>query len=271
MASRDSASVIHTARAIACAYVGALVGGYLFEAARAVPAALAAHRWGPVLHPGRAAYGGLLGAIAAATLYLARRPPAAGAVLRSGGDRRRADVRAGAHRLLPGRLRLRAADGAAVGCAVSAGQLGRAGSRAARVRPARRAQPARAPDAALRGGAGAAGRRRRCRFVCGGIAAETGARSRRSWRSTPRDVSSIELVRGDQDRGTFLALSTAQWVSVAIFGGLFVWWRRRRQSVGDLSAVGTAFANRSAKNSALRACAGSIEKSGTGPGTRSLA
>ena len=55
LASRDSASVIHTARAIACAYVGALVGGYLFEAVRAMPAALVAHRWGPVLHPGRAA------------------------------------------------------------------------------------------------------------------------------------------------------------------------------------------------------------------------
>ncbi|MES1205853.1 MAG: hypothetical protein ABUS79_07940, partial [Pseudomonadota bacterium] len=70
IAARDGASVIHTARAIACAYVGALVGGYLFEAVRALPAALTLHRWGPVLHPGRAAYGGLLGAAAAASLYL---------------------------------------------------------------------------------------------------------------------------------------------------------------------------------------------------------
>ena len=34
LAARDRASQLHTARALACAYVGALAGGYLFEAAR---------------------------------------------------------------------------------------------------------------------------------------------------------------------------------------------------------------------------------------------
>ena len=68
----DRASVAHTARAIACAYVGALVGGYLFEAVRAIPAAVLACSWLPVLHPGRAAYGGLICAIGAAALYLRR-------------------------------------------------------------------------------------------------------------------------------------------------------------------------------------------------------
>jgi phosphatidylglycerol:prolipoprotein diacylglycerol transferase len=70
LAARDQASRLHTARAIACAYLGALAGGYVFEAARALPAAIASGSWRPVLHPGRAAYGGLLGAIVAAVLYL---------------------------------------------------------------------------------------------------------------------------------------------------------------------------------------------------------
>jgi prolipoprotein diacylglyceryltransferase len=270
LTSRESGSVIHTARAIACAYVGALVGGYLFEAARAVPAAFAAHRWGPVLHPGRAAYGGLLGAIAAATLYLrAVRQPLAPffdrvaigvgltfALVRTGCFLAGCDY--GLPTGLPWGVRfprgsLAALDHARRGfvphgaCSLPVhptqlyeAALGLLGATAAALclrRDLRRDGRAFATFLAIY----AAGR-----FV-------------------------IELVRGDQDRGTFLALSTAQWVSVAIFGGLFVWWRRRRQSVGDLSAVGTAFANRSAKNSALRACAGSIEKSGTGPGTRSLA
>jgi len=89
----------------------------------------------------------------------------------------------------------------------------------------------------------------------------------------------IELVRGDQDRGTFIGLSTAQWVSLAIVLALVAWvairLRAARRSVdqsdGAVSAVGTALANRSAKNSAGRPCAGSIEKSGTPAGARSLA
>ena len=72
LAARDGASRKHTAYAIAAAYVGALCGGYLFEALREVPAAVAAASWRPVLHPGRAAYGGLLFAIGAAALYLRR-------------------------------------------------------------------------------------------------------------------------------------------------------------------------------------------------------
>ena len=80
------------------------------------------------------------------------RAPAAGAVLRPGRDRRRAHVRARADRLLPGRVRLRPPHRACLGRSVSARQPGRARSGAARVRPARRAQPAGPPDPALRGG-----------------------------------------------------------------------------------------------------------------------
>jgi prolipoprotein diacylglyceryltransferase len=71
LAARDGASTTHTARAIVCAYVGALLGGYLFEALRALPAAAAARSLAPVVNAGRAAYGGLLCAIAAAAGYLA--------------------------------------------------------------------------------------------------------------------------------------------------------------------------------------------------------
>jgi prolipoprotein diacylglyceryltransferase len=71
LADRDGASRVHAARALAFAYVAALLGGYVFEAVRAVPAAVIAGSWRPILHAGRAAYGGLLGASLAATLYLA--------------------------------------------------------------------------------------------------------------------------------------------------------------------------------------------------------
>ena len=70
LAKRDGASVVHTARAIACAYVAALAGGYLFEAVPP-PAALAAGSWRPKLtHAGRAAYGGLIAAIFAAAVLI---------------------------------------------------------------------------------------------------------------------------------------------------------------------------------------------------------
>jgi len=268
-ASRDGAPVIHTARAIACAYVGALLGGYLFEAARSVPAAFAAHSWRPVLHPGRAAYGGLLGAMAAATIYLrAVRQPlppffdrvAVGvgltfALVRTGCFLAGCDY--GLPTGLPWGVRFPRGSLAALDH-VRRGFVPR-GARSLPVHPTQ------LYEAAV--------------GLLGALAA--GACLRRDQRRDGRAFATflaiyaagrfaIELVRGDRDRGTLLALSTAQWVSVAIGVGLVVWWRRRPQSVGDLSVVGTAFAKRSAKNSALRACTGSIENSGTGPGARSL-
>ena len=199
---------------------------------------------------------------------LARRTPAAGSLLRSGRDRRRADVRAGAHRLLPGGLRLRPADGAAVGRAVSAGQLGRAGPRAARVRSARRAQPAGAPDAALRGGAGPAGRRgRRCLL----------AARRSSWagvRDVPGDLRGGSLRDRARPRRPgsrdVSSLSTAQWVSVAIGSGpgrlVAAAPSVRRRLVGGRDGVGEP-CREVLGASVLR---GSIEKSGTAPGGASL-
>src|SRR5207248_402753 len=59
----------HTTRAILVAYLAALAGGYVFEALRMVPEAIARGSLAPMLHVGRAAYGGLLGALAAVWLY----------------------------------------------------------------------------------------------------------------------------------------------------------------------------------------------------------
>lgn len=72
IASRDGASAVHTRSAIACAYLGALAGGYLFESACAVPAAVASGSWHAVFHPGRSSYGGLLFAAGGAAVYLWR-------------------------------------------------------------------------------------------------------------------------------------------------------------------------------------------------------
>ena len=55
LAERDGAVVSTQARALALGYVAALLGGYVFEALRALPAALAEGSWMPILGAGRAA------------------------------------------------------------------------------------------------------------------------------------------------------------------------------------------------------------------------
>ena len=149
-----------------------------------VPAAMRAASWRPVLHPGRAAYGGLLFAIGSGRALPAPRARAAGAVLRPGGDRRRPHVRAGADRVLPGGLRLRPAHRARLGRSVSAREPGGARSCAAGVRPARRAEPAGSSDRALRGG-GRPARLPRSPPSRWRAAGATGAPSRRFSRPTP--------------------------------------------------------------------------------------
>jgi phosphatidylglycerol:prolipoprotein diacylglycerol transferase len=274
LAARDRASAAHTARAIAWAYAGAIAGGYLFEAVRAIPAAVAAHSFRPVLHPGRAAYGGLLCAIAAAAMYLRRvREPLAPffdrvaigagvtfALVRTGCFLAGCDY--GAPTALPWGVRFPRGSLAALD------HLRRGfvphGAASLPVHPTQLYEA----GLGLLGAAAAA------------LAIRRGRRDGRAFAAFLAVYAAgrfaIELLRGDRDRGAFLGLSTAQWVSLAIGAALVVWWRRARreraaQSAGALSAVGTARANRSAKNSAGRPCAGSIEKSGTPAGARSLA
>lgn len=62
----------HARAALACAYVGALAGGYLFESLLAIPAAVSSGSWRAVLHPGRASWGGLIFGAGGAALYLWR-------------------------------------------------------------------------------------------------------------------------------------------------------------------------------------------------------
>ncbi|MEO7327001.1 MAG: prolipoprotein diacylglyceryl transferase family protein [Minicystis sp.] len=70
LAEQDKAFLPFQARALALGYVAALFGGYVLEALRALPAALAQGSWMPILGAGRAAYGGLLFGLLAPLLYL---------------------------------------------------------------------------------------------------------------------------------------------------------------------------------------------------------
>ena len=213
--ARDGGSRVHAARAIACAYVGALVGGYLFEALREIPAALAFGGWHPITHAGRAAYGGLLFAIVAAAAYLklARLPlgPFFDSVsvgtgltftlVRTGCFLAGCDY--GVPTALPWGVRFPPGSLAAVDHA----RRGLVPFGAASLP----VHPTQLYEAAL----GA---------VAAGVAALVLRRSRR------RDGRAfaafllvyacgrflIELLRGDHDRGHALGLSTSQWVSLAI-------------------------------------------------------
>jgi prolipoprotein diacylglyceryltransferase len=228
LADREGASRAHTARAIACAYVGALAGGYLFEALRAVPAALDAGSWRPILHAGRAAYGGLLLAIAAAALYLrASRQPLAPfldfvavgtgltfTLVRTGCFLAGCDY--GLPTALPWGVRfppgsLAALDHARRGYV----PLGAASLPV---------HPTQLYEAAV--GLVAA--------ACAGVvlARRPGRRDGRAFAAFLIVYAcgrfAVELVRGDQDRGLALHLSTAQWVSLAVLAAMALLRARRR-------------------------------------------
>jgi phosphatidylglycerol:prolipoprotein diacylglycerol transferase len=226
LAARDGASRRHTAYAIASAYVGALCGGYLFEALRAVPAAVAAGSFRPILHPGRAAYGGLLFAIGSAALYLRR----AGQPLAPFFDRVAIGVG-----LTFALVR--------TGCFLAGCDYGLPTAHAWGVRfpPGSLA----ALDHARRGfvprGASSlpVHPTQLYEVAVGLLAALFSAipvlRGRRDGRAFATFLVTyavgrfaIELFRGDQDRGQVLGLSTAQWVSIAIVAALFAVWASRR-------------------------------------------
>jgi prolipoprotein diacylglyceryltransferase len=218
LAARDGASRIHTARAIAWAYVAALVGGYVFEALREVPAALIAGSWRPVTHAGRAAYGGLLAGIGAAALYLRTRREPLGPFF---------DRVAPSTGLVFALVR--------TGCFLAGCDYGRPTSTALGVR-----FPAGSLAAAdhLRRGWVAAGApslpvhptqlyEAALGLVAGGLACLPLARGKRDGSAFATFLGvyavgrfALELLRGDADRGGALGLSTAQWVSTALVLGL---------------------------------------------------
>ena len=214
LAARDGASRRHTAHAIACAYLAALLGGYLFEALRAVPAAARVWSWRPIMHAGRAAYGGLLFAVAAAALYLRRaRQP-----------------------LLPFFDRVAIGTGLTfalvrTGCFLAGCAYGlpTAGPWGVRFPPGSLAAVAHARHGFIPHGAprlpvhptelyevGVA-------LLAAALAAVPITRGRRDGRAFATFLATyatgrfaIEFLRGDPERGAALSLSTAQWVSVAI-------------------------------------------------------
>ena len=216
LAEHDRVSIHHTARAMACAYVGALAGGYVFESVRALPGALATGSWHTVLHPGRAAYGGLLAAIGAAAMYLAAtRQPVAGFFDRMaiGAGLSFVLVRTGCF---------------LAGCdyGLPTGQIWGVrfppGSLAAldharrgiipRGAPSLPVHPTQIYEAAIG-------------LLAAALAAFPIARGRRDGHAFAVFLGvyavgrfAIEFLRGDQDRGQAFGLSTAQWVSLAILG-----------------------------------------------------
>jgi prolipoprotein diacylglyceryltransferase len=228
LARRDGASRTHTARAIACAYLAALLGGYVFEALRALPAAWAAWSWRPVLHAGRAAYGGLLAAIAAASLYLAR----AGEPIAPFFDR--AAIGSGLTFAL-----------VRTGCFLAGCDYGRPtarpwgvrfprGSLAALDHVRRGFVPRGAPSLPVHptqlyeAGLG---------LVAAALASIPLARGRRDGLAFTVFLATyaagrfaIELLRGDDLRGHAFGLSTAQWVSIAMLCALAIGWTARTLS-----------------------------------------
>jgi prolipoprotein diacylglyceryltransferase len=72
-AAKDGAKVHLQARALVVAYLAALLGGYLFEWIRAIPTAIALRSLDPITFAGRAAYGGLIFGTIAPMLYLHRK------------------------------------------------------------------------------------------------------------------------------------------------------------------------------------------------------
>jgi len=230
IAARTGASRVHMARAIACAYVAALAGGYLFEALRALPAAAAAGSWGPIRHAGRAAYGGLIFGIGAAALYLrAVGEPLAPffdavaigtgltfALVRTGCFLAGCDY--GLPTALPWGVRFPPGSLAALDHA-------RRGF-VPRGAPSLPVHPTQLYEAGL-----------------GLVAAALAAVSLARGRARPGHAFAvflaayaagrfvIEIVRGDRGRGHALGLSTGQWVSLAVLGALATLWARRRAPV----------------------------------------
>ncbi|MBL8602028.1 MAG: prolipoprotein diacylglyceryl transferase [Myxococcales bacterium] len=225
LARRDGAREHVAARALAAAYLGALLGGYAFEWLRKMPEAMLRCDLGVLLGAGRAAWGGLwFGALAAFwVLRRAREPvgaffdraaPGTGLIFvlvrlgcfLEGCDYGQVTARWVGVRFPPGSLA--ALDHAARGFVpMGAASLP--------------VHPTQLYECAL-GAAGAcvalAVRRLRCR---------EGAAFASFLAVYALGRGAIETLRGDAARGHLGGLSTAQWVSVLSVALVAAWWARR--------------------------------------------
>ena len=232
LSERDGANTRVEKRALLATYIGALVGGYVFEWLRVFPEAIATLSWSPFLHVGRAAYGGFLGGTLCAIV-----------VLRRGG----AEVRPFLDRSVPlcglsyGFVR--------VGCFLAGCDYGKPTASIWGIRfPV--GSPAAVDHAALgwvaRGGESlpvhatqlyeaAVG------VIAGGIASLWLIKGKRDGRAFATFVGFyavgrffIETLRGDGSRGMYGALSTAQWTSMGLVVAVavLVWQAKRKTTAG---------------------------------------
>ncbi|WP_437907979.1 prolipoprotein diacylglyceryl transferase family protein [Sorangium sp. So ce327] len=237
---RDRGDVAVEGRALLSGYVAALLGGYVFEALRAAPEALARGSWGPMLHAGRAAYGGLIAGVAVAGLVLYRRGAAVLPFL---------------DRLVPG-LGLTYAC-VRTGCFLAGCDYGRVTGGALGVR-----FPAGSPAAADHAAAGwvplgapslPVHPTQLYEAALGAMASALAAlwlvRGHRDGRTFGTWLALyaagrffIELLRGDAGRGVYGGLSTGQLVSLALLLGLAaaVALARRARSARRAAAVAPA-------------------------------
>ncbi len=235
LAERDGADVPFQARALALGYVAALLGGYVFEALRALPVAIAQGSWWPVLGAGRAAYGGLIFGVGVPVLYLRRKNQPIAPFL---------------DRLTP-LLGITFAC-VRVGCFLAGCDYGRPTASALGVRfPA--GSPAAFDHAALgwvRAGAPSLPVHATELYEAAlGVVATAlayvylrrGTRDGRAFATWLAVYAvgrfGLELLRGDTSRGVYVGLSTAQYVSIAIVLGLLLWARS-----GQARLVGAAAA-----------------------------
>ncbi|HZS39397.1 MAG TPA: prolipoprotein diacylglyceryl transferase family protein [Polyangia bacterium] len=214
-ARADGAERSHQLRAAAIAYLAALAGGYLVEALRRVPAAIAARSLGPLAGAGRAAYGGLLCAMIGATIYLHAHRESIGAFFdraAAGTGLVFAAVRTGCFlagcdygRVTASPLGVRFPPGSLA--AIDHARRGwiQSGARSLPVHPTELYEAAVGlASAAIAWALLRRARRRDGRVFLAWLALYAAGRF------------AVELLRGDEARGVYFGLSTAQWISLAL-------------------------------------------------------
>lgn len=232
LSERDEANTRVEKRALLATYIGALVGGYVFEWLRVLPEAIATLSWTPFLHVGRAAYGGFLGGTLCAIV-----------VLRRGG----AEVRPFLDRTVPlcglsyGFVR--------VGCFLAGCDYGKPTASFLGIR-----FPVGSPAAVDHAALGWVARGKESLPVhatqlyeaalgvfAAGIASLWLIKGKRDGRAFATFVVLysvgrffVEMLRGDGSRGMYGAVSTAQWVSIGLVVAVvvLVWQAKHNTNAG---------------------------------------